>query len=74
MILTEAKRRAQHEFEATLDRHGLTVTEVAEYLDRHPDMKRASYALPRNGVVGTAANLVTHIAGRLGRSVHGGRS
>jgi predicted nucleotide-binding protein (sugar kinase/HSP70/actin superfamily) len=74
MILTEAKRRAQHEFEATLDRYGLTVTEVVEYLDTHPDMKRATYALPRNGVVGTAANLVTHIAGRLGRSVHGARS
>jgi hypothetical protein len=74
MILTDAKRRAQHEFEATLDRYGLTIPEVVEYLDTHPDMKRATYALPRNGVVGTAANLVTHIAGRLGRSDHGARS
>ena len=67
MILTEARRRAQQEFDATLERHGLTLGQVAEYLDRHPEMKRATYRVPHDGVVGTAANLVAHVAGRLGR-------
>ena len=74
MILTEAKRRAQHEFEATLDRYRLTVTEVGAYLDAHPEMKRVTCPLPRNGVVGTAANLVAHVATRLGRAARGARS
>ena len=70
MILTEARRRAQHELDATLDSYRLTLTEVAGYLDAHPEMKRATYAIPRSGVVGTAAGLVAHVAGRLGRSAH----
>jgi hypothetical protein len=73
MILTEAKRRAQHELDATLDRYGLTLPGVAGYLDTHPEMKRATYAIPRGDVVGTAANLVAHVAGRLGRSAREAR-
>ncbi|MGH7390162.1 MAG: hypothetical protein ACREM3_12010 [Candidatus Rokuibacteriota bacterium] len=67
MILTEAKRRAQQELEETLDRHRLTVAGVAGHLDAHPEMKRATYRVPRAGVVGTTANLVAHVAARTGR-------
>lgn len=67
MVLTEARKRAQREFEETLERYGLTMEEVATYLEAHPEMKRATYRVPRSGLVGTAANLVAHVGARLGR-------
>jgi predicted nucleotide-binding protein (sugar kinase/HSP70/actin superfamily) len=62
MILTEAKKRAQREFDEALARTGLTVDQVRAHLDAHPEMKRATYRVPHAGVVGTAANLVLHVA------------
>jgi predicted nucleotide-binding protein (sugar kinase/HSP70/actin superfamily) len=64
MILTEAKRRAQREFEDALAANGLTVERARELLESFPEMKRASYLVPRRGAVGTAANLVHHLAER----------
>ena len=65
MILTEAKKRAQREFDDALARTGLTVDEVRAYLDAHPEMKRATYRVPHAGAAaGTAANLVLHVAAR----------
>jgi len=66
MILTEARRRAQREMDEALDRAGLTLGEVAAYLDAHPELKRATRPVPRHGAVGTAANLVLHVAARRG--------
>jgi predicted nucleotide-binding protein (sugar kinase/HSP70/actin superfamily) len=62
MILTEARKRAQREFDETLDRTGLTIDRMRTWLDRHPQMRRATYRVPHGGVVGTAANLVLHVA------------
>jgi hypothetical protein len=62
MILTEAKKRAQRELEEALERTGLTVEGVRAHLDAHPEMKRATYRIPHQGVVGAAANLVLHVA------------
>jgi hypothetical protein len=63
MILTEARKRAQREFEETLERSGLALDEVRAYLDAHPAMKRATYKVPHSGLVtGTAANMVRHVA------------
>ena len=67
MILTEAKKRAQVEFDEVLARTGLTIARVREYVDAHPDMKGATYRVPRLGAAGTAANLVLHVAERTGR-------
>jgi predicted nucleotide-binding protein (sugar kinase/HSP70/actin superfamily) len=67
MILTEARRRAQTEFDETLARTGLTVERVRAYLDAHPEMKRATYRVPHGDAVGVAANLVLHVADRMGR-------
>jgi predicted nucleotide-binding protein (sugar kinase/HSP70/actin superfamily) len=66
MILTEAKKRAQREYEEALQRTGLTAERVRAYLDAHPAMKKATYRVPRDGVVGTAANLVLDVARRGG--------
>jgi predicted nucleotide-binding protein (sugar kinase/HSP70/actin superfamily) len=64
MILTEAKKRAQQEYEEVLDRTGLTTERARTYLEAHPEMKKATYRVPRDGVTGTAANLLLDLAGR----------
>ena len=67
MILTEAKKRAQREFNDVLARTGLTVGDVRAHLDAHPEMKRATYRVPHGDAAGVAANLVLHVAARTGR-------
>jgi predicted nucleotide-binding protein (sugar kinase/HSP70/actin superfamily) len=71
MILTEARKRAQREFEEALVSTGLTATDVRRYLDAHPKMKRATYMVPQGNAVGTAANLILHVAKHTGRKTPG---
>ena len=49
MILTEAKKRAQREFDGVLAATGLTVDEVRAYVEAHPEMRMATYPIPRGG-------------------------
>ena len=68
MILTEAKKRAQREFDDVLQRAGLTLDEVRGYLHAHPEMRKATYRVPHdNTTCGTAAKLVLHVARKMGR-------
>jgi predicted nucleotide-binding protein (sugar kinase/HSP70/actin superfamily) len=68
MILTEAKKRAQREFDEALQRTGLTEADVRAYIDRHPEMTKATYVIPHDGTAaGTAAKTVLHVAKRMGR-------
>ncbi|HUG38325.1 MAG TPA: hypothetical protein VML54_15310 [Candidatus Limnocylindrales bacterium] len=68
MILTEAKKRAQREFDEALEKTGLTEAEVRAHVDARPEMKRATYRVPASGIAaGTAANMVLHVASRMGR-------
>ncbi len=60
MILTEAKRRAQSEFDEALERSGLTLDSARARLRAHPAAK-AGYKVPAMGAAGTAANLVLHL-------------
>ncbi len=62
MILTEAKRRAQREFDDALKVNGITLERARELLERSPELKRATFRVPRLGAAGTAANLVHHLA------------
>ena len=63
MILTEAKKRAQREFDGALERTGLTVEEVRAYVEARPAMRRGDLSHPAPGLAaGTAANLVLHVA------------
>jgi len=64
MILTEAKRRAQAEFDQALERSGLTLEGARDRLADHPTARRAGFRVPHAGVTGTAANLVLHLATR----------
>jgi hypothetical protein len=60
MVLTEAKKRAQKEFDDALARTGLTVGQLRER--ETPQMRRATWLVPRHGVTGTAANYALHLA------------
>ncbi|MSQ50606.1 MAG: hypothetical protein EXR28_01830 [Betaproteobacteria bacterium] len=63
MILTEAKKRAQKEFEQTLARTGLSGEQLRERLAQHPTFRCATTPVPRSGIVsGTAANLALALA------------
>ena len=62
MILTEAKKRAQAEYDMVLDRTGLSTEAARARLDGQPAMRRATYKVPHGGVVGTGANLLLHLA------------
>jgi predicted nucleotide-binding protein (sugar kinase/HSP70/actin superfamily) len=65
MILTEARKRAQREFEDALDRAHLSAGRVRDWLERRPEMRRATFRVPHANVAGTAANLVL-FASRMG--------
>ena len=62
MILTEAKKRAQAEFENALNITGLTVETIRQYEVQHPQLRSATYRVPHLGYAGTAANYVLHLA------------
>ena len=62
MILTEAKKRAQREYEDVLERTGFTEASLREAIATRPELKRATFRIPHYGVAGTAANLVMHLA------------
>lgn len=63
MVLTEAKERARREFEAALNKTGMTIEDVRHQLEQRPEMKSALWRVPRHGAVGTAANVVLELAG-----------
>jgi predicted nucleotide-binding protein (sugar kinase/HSP70/actin superfamily) len=62
MILTDAKKRAQAEFQAALEGSGLTLAMARERQDAHPRAKRATYQVPSHGWVGAGANLLAQFA------------
>lgn len=62
MILTEAKKRAQREYDEALASTGLTEAQVREEIARRPELKQATYRVPHYDKSGTAANLVMHVA------------
>jgi predicted nucleotide-binding protein (sugar kinase/HSP70/actin superfamily) len=62
MILTEAKKRAQREYEQVLARTGLDEAALRAAVAARPELKRATYRVPHYGVAGSAANLALHIA------------
>ena len=63
MILTEAKKRAQREYAEVLERTGLTESSLKEAVEKRPELRKATFRVPRYGVSGTAANLALHVAG-----------
>ncbi|MBK7929543.1 MAG: activator of (R)-2-hydroxyglutaryl-CoA dehydratase [Bryobacterales bacterium] len=65
MALGEAKNKAKREFAEVLERIGMSVDELYQFVDEHPETKRPMYHVPHSkGVVGMAANFALHIAER----------
>jgi len=62
MILTEAKKRAQKDFDEVMEKTGLTMEAIRQYEQRHPEVRRATYRIPHYGYPGTAANYVLYLA------------
>jgi predicted nucleotide-binding protein (sugar kinase/HSP70/actin superfamily) len=66
MALGEAKVRAKNEMRTVLDKTGVTLEEVQEFVAGHPEMQSPMYKYGhQKGVVGVAANFVLHAAERL---------
>jgi len=65
MILTEAKKRAQQEFDSVLGQTGLSVDRIRQYAMEHPSVTRSTYHIPHHNVAGTAANYVLDLAKHL---------
>jgi len=63
MILTEAKKRAQREFDEVLERTRLTPADLQAAAETS-ELRSATFRLPHYGVAGTAANLALHVAAR----------
>ena len=62
MALGEAKVKAREEMERVLERTGLTLDEVREYAEAHPELQDPLYKVPHApGVIGTAANFAVHV-------------
>ena len=66
MILTEARKRSQAEYDKVLAGLGLTEEKIRAYETKHPELRQATYRIPHYGVAGTAANYAIHIAKKLG--------
>jgi hypothetical protein len=62
MILTEARKRAQREFEEALDRTGMSVEALRRREADHPELTRSTCPIPHYGYAGTAANYALHVA------------
>jgi predicted nucleotide-binding protein (sugar kinase/HSP70/actin superfamily) len=66
MALGNARIKAKQEFAEALSRTGRTIDELKQYVDQHPEMKKALYVVPkRDTVIGKAANFVLHVAERM---------
>ena len=61
MILTEAKKRAQREYDEVLERIGISAGTLAARIT--PEMRKGTYKVPSSGVAAsTAANFALHLA------------
>jgi predicted nucleotide-binding protein (sugar kinase/HSP70/actin superfamily) len=67
MALGEAKVAARREFDEALSLTGRSLDDIRGYVADHPELRRALYRVPRHdGVAGTAANFVLHVAELMG--------
>jgi predicted nucleotide-binding protein (sugar kinase/HSP70/actin superfamily) len=65
MILTEAKKRAQQEYEQVIQQTELSPDQVHQYEAQNPKIKKVTTQIPHNNVAGTAARYVLNLAGKV---------
>jgi predicted nucleotide-binding protein (sugar kinase/HSP70/actin superfamily) len=63
MVLAEARKRAQREYEGVLERTGLSPECLARRQAHWTQLRKATFRVPRRGAVGTAANLALFLRG-----------
>ncbi|NOY07169.1 MAG: activator of (R)-2-hydroxyglutaryl-CoA dehydratase [Chlorobi bacterium] len=63
MVLNSARHKAREEFDRALASTGRTLDEMRAFVDRHPELKKPTYSVPKkDDVVGSAANFILHVA------------
>jgi predicted nucleotide-binding protein (sugar kinase/HSP70/actin superfamily) len=63
MALGEAKVKAKQEVTRVLEEIGITMDQVREYQDEHPELQSGLYKVPHyKGVIGATANFVKHVS------------
>jgi predicted nucleotide-binding protein (sugar kinase/HSP70/actin superfamily) len=68
MALGEARAKARLEFQAALDGTGRRLDDIREYVATHRELRSPYHRVPtRPGIIGTAANFVLHVNGRMNR-------
>jgi predicted nucleotide-binding protein (sugar kinase/HSP70/actin superfamily) len=67
MSLFKARLAAQHEYQALLDRLGVSADDVRAFFDAHPDLASGLHRAP-HAAAGTAADRLAEIAPYLGKS------
>ncbi len=66
MALGDARAKCTQELDLVLKRTGIDLDAAREYAAEHPELTSAMYRVPRvEGVAGTAAGFVLHIADRM---------
>ena len=66
MALGEAKMKTKTEFVETLAEAGLTVDQVRDYIEVHPEIKKPTYHIPEyKGKISMAARTVVYIAEKI---------
>jgi predicted nucleotide-binding protein (sugar kinase/HSP70/actin superfamily) len=62
MALGEAKLKCKQEFQTCVKRTGISIEEIRQYVDAHPELRKPFQDLPHyEGVVGRAANFVLYV-------------
>jgi hypothetical protein len=63
MALGEAKTKAKQEMARVLETTGVTLDQVREYAEEHPELQHSLYRVPHTkGLIGAAANFVKHVS------------
>jgi predicted nucleotide-binding protein (sugar kinase/HSP70/actin superfamily) len=68
MALTEARQRAQQEFESVLEQRKSSISEIISYMNQHPELAYPSFRFIRKkGVTGTAVHFIESITGKVAK-------
>ncbi len=66
MALGEAKFKAKAEFADAVKSTGYSLSEIQDYIQSHPELKKPFYKVPHcKGIVGVAACFVKHVGERM---------
>jgi DNA-binding transcriptional MerR regulator len=63
MALGEAKVKAKQEVARVLEETGLTIEQIRQYQEDHPELQSGLYKVPHyKGWIGSTANFIKHVS------------